>query len=148
MKAKRIISAVLIAAIFILCIWGTYRVLRWKDTVKKYTSSVTQMYETGRNLTDVVFVGSSHCYFSVYPQYFWEDMGVSVFDLAVSSQDYKSAYYQLRELLKTQNPKVVFMDVYGITYDEQQVAGNEYRNLLSMNTSINSVEHVFMDSSK
>ena len=148
MKAKRIISAVVIAAIFILCIWGTYRVLCWKDTVKKYTSSVTQMYETGRNLTDVVFVGSSHCYFSVYPQYFWEDMGVSVFDLAVSSQDYKSAYYQLKELLKTQNPKVVFMDVYGITYDEQQVAGNEYRNLLSMNTSINSVEHVLMDSSK
>ncbi len=146
MKLKRIISAIVIAAIFMISIYGIYRVLCWKDTVKEYTSSLTQLYKTDGDLTDVVFVGSSHCYFAIYPQYFWEDMGVSVFDMAVSSQDHTSAYYQLKELLKTQTPEVVFMDVYGITFDEQQVAGNEYRNLLSMRTSANSVEHVVVDS--
>ena len=146
MKVKRIISAIVIAAIFMISIYGIYRVLCWKDTVKEYTSSLTQLYKTDGDLTDVVFVGSSHCYFAIYPQYFWDDMGVSVFDMAVSSQDHTSAYYQLKELLKTQTPEVVFMDIYGITFDEQQVVGNEYRNLLSMRTSANSVEHVMVDS--
>ena len=104
MKVKRIISAIVIAAIFMISIYGIYRVLCWKDTVKEYTSSLTQLYKTDGDLTDVVFVGSSHCYFAIYPQYFWEDMGESVFDMAVSSQDHTSAYYQLKELLKTQTP--------------------------------------------
>ena len=139
---KNIILYGFIVVATVLCFAGAYRVLSWKDTSGSDLSSLSQLYNTEKDLMDVVFVGSSHCYCGIYPPYFWEDAGIAVFDLSVSAQDRISALHHLKELLKTQSPKVVFFDVYGITYAEQMVVSNEYRNMLSMRQSVNSMELV------
>jgi len=125
-----------------VCLHKIYDVLRWKDTTGGYLSSISQLYATDEDLMDLVFVGSSHCYQGIYPELLWEEKGIAGFDLAVSAQDRSSAYYQLKELLKTQRPKVVVVDIYGICYEEHLVESNVYRNYLSMKTSPNSLSHV------
>lgn len=119
-----------------------YDVLRWKDTTGGYLSSIDQLYHTDENLMDLVFVGSSHCYHGIYPELLWKENGIAAFDLAVSAQDVDSAYYQLKELLKMQHPKVVLVDIYGICYEKHLVESNVYRNYLSMKTSLNSIAHI------
>lgn len=119
-----------------------YDVLRWKDTTGDYLSSIEQLYHTDAELIDLVFAGSSHCYYGIYPELLWEERGIAAFDLAVSAQDRTSTYYQLKELLKTQHPQVVVVDIYGICYEQHLVESNVYRNYLSMKASLNSAMHV------
>lgn len=124
------------------CLYKIYGVLRWKDTTGGYLSSIDQLYNMDEDLIDAVFLGSSHCYYGIYPELLWEEKGIAGFDLAVSAQDRDSAYYQLKELLKTQHPQVVVADIYGICYESHQVESNVYRNYLSMKTSWNSISHI------
>ena len=116
-----------------------YNVLRWKDTTGEYQSSVDQLYATPEDLIDVVFVGSSHCYFGIHPAILWKEYGIAAFDMAVSAQDKDSAYHDLIELYKTQSPSVIYVDLHALSYDQHQVVANVYRNYLSLKTSSNSI---------
>lgn len=131
-RIKRICATSAFAVIVFLCIWGTYKVLKWKDTTGDYLSSVEMLKATDKDLIDVVFMGSSHAYNGFNPAYFWEDKGWACFDMAVSGQDTTSTYYYLKYLLRTQSPKVVCVDLYGIVFERHNIVGNEYRNYLSM----------------
>ncbi len=145
MKKKTLLQIIAVIGFLVAagtCITLTYNALRWKDTTGNYLSSVEQLRATDDDLVDVVFVGSSHCYCGITPSYFWNDKGWSVFDMATSGQDKDSGYYHLKNLLKTQSPKVVFVDLHALSFDKHGVEGNIYRNLLSLPFSDNSVKLV------
>lgn len=137
---KNTIRITAFIAIAVLLIFGTYKILSWKDTTGGYLSSTQQLYATEDNLIDVVFMGSSHVYCSINPSILWDTYGISAFDMAISGQDKTSTYYTLQEFLKTQSPQVVCIDAYGLLFDEHAVLGNVYRNMLSMKFSSTSNE--------
>lgn len=141
-KIIRVVAVLGFIALTVACLHKIYDILRWKDTTGGYLSSIEQLYNTDEDLIDLVFLGSSHCYCGIYPELLWEEKGIAGFDLAVSAQDRDSAYYQLKELLKTQHPQVVVVDIYGICFEKHLVESNVYRNYLSMKTSLNSVAHI------
>ena len=62
-KGIRLIAFVILMFVIVS---GVYRVFSWKDTTGGYLSSLSQLYDTPKNQMDVVFVGSSHCYCSIY----------------------------------------------------------------------------------
>lgn len=136
-KSIRLITFLLVLAGMIL---GAYQVYAWKDTSGDYLSSTQQLYHTPENTIDVAFAGSSHCYCTIYPAYLWEKSGIAAFDAATSGQDKATTYHLLVELCKTQSPKVVWVDLFGLLLDRQGFAGNVYRNMLAMKTSKNSIE--------
>ena len=136
-KGIRLLAFFLLLAVLF---FAAYRVFSWKDTSGDYLSSMQQLYHTPENTMDVVFVGSSHCYCTLYPALLWERSGIAAFDAATSGQDKDSSYHVLVELLKTQKPKVVGVDLYGLCLDKQGIEGNAYRNMLAMRTSRNSIE--------
>lgn len=142
MKWKNAIKCIVFILLAVLSIAGAYRIFKWKDTSKVYNSSIEQLKNTPKDTIDVVFTGSSHTYCGIFPAVFWEQEGYSVFDLAISGQDKYSAYYCLKELLKTQSPKVVFVDLYPFTYDKHAVEGNEHRNMMALPASVNSVKQL------
>ena len=142
MKIWNLVKCVLFLAVLGLVVSSVYNVLKWKDTTGEYLSSVEQLYATPEGLIDVVFVGSSHCYCGVYPAVLWKEYGIAAFDMSVSGQDKDSAYHDLVELYKTQNPSVIYVDLYALLFDEHAVESNVYRNYLSLNTSLNSIELV------
>lgn len=139
---NKIIKPIAFVAILSIILFLTYNVLRWKDTTGDYQSVTTQLYGTKDNLIDVVFLGSSHCYTNINPVILWDEYGYSAFDMSISGQDKDSTYYCLKELLKTQTPSVVCVDMYGLLFDEHEVEGNVYRNMLSLKTGKNSIDLV------
>lgn len=141
-KSLKIIRIIAFALLVALVVVVTYNVLAWKDTNGNYVSTTKQLYATGDNLMDVVFVGSSHCYCGIYPSELWNEHGVASFDMATSGQDRNSSYYYVRELLKTQKPKVVVVDIYSLSFERPDDIGNDYRNYLSMKPSLNSIQMV------
>ncbi len=141
-KNKRFIECILFTIVLVMVLYGVYQILRWKDTTGDYKDALQQLYNTEGNLIDVAFLGSSHCYCGIAPAVLWENSGIAAFDMSVSGQDRQSTYHALKELLKTQSPKIVCVDLYGLSFEEHGIEGNKYRNMLSMKTSRNSIELV------
>ncbi|MBQ7765272.1 MAG: hypothetical protein IJ397_00340 [Lachnospiraceae bacterium] len=139
---KKLTRAVVFGIIVIFCICHVYKILSWKDTTGAYLSATQQLYATEDGLIDLVFMGSSHCYCGINPSVLWDTYGISAFDMAISGQDKSSTYHTLKELLKTQSPKVVCIDMWGLVFEEHGVESNVYRNMLSMKTSANSIDLV------
>lgn len=139
---KKAISCVIFLALLSLTIYKVYDVLSWKDTTGGYLSSTQQLYATQEDLMDVIFVGSSHCYCAVFPEKLWSGYGIAGFNMAVSGQDKDSSFHMVKEVLKTQSPKVICVDMYGLMFDKHGVQGNVYRNMLAMKLSQNSIELV------
>ena len=139
---KKIIRGILFLSILFLILYRVYNILEWKDTSGDYLSSTTQLYSTGDELIDVVFFGSSHCYCAANPDALWREYGYAAFNMTTSGQDKQSTYYLLKEILKTQSPKVVCVELWGLTFDRHAIQGNVYRNMMAMNLSRNSIDLV------
>jgi len=142
MKVKNTAKILIFCILFLFFLNRIYDVFSWKDTAGDYTSSMETFYSLEENVVDVLFLGSSHSYCSVIPAQLWQDYGMAGFSMAISGQDLASTYYNFVEALKTQDLKVVCVDLYGCTFSGYQVDGNIYRNTLSRKLSKTSVEAV------
>lgn len=131
MKIKNTAKIFVFCALFLFLLNRIYDIFSWKDTAGNYTSSMEVFYDLDDNMVDVLFLGSSHCYCSVIPAQLWEDYGMASFNMAISGQDLAGSYYNLKEALKTQDLKVVCVDLYGCTFHGYLIEGNLYRNTLS-----------------
>ncbi len=139
---KKVIRCVAFALLIGVITVRVFDILSWKDTTDNYVSSTEMLYGTDKDLIDAVFLGSSHTYCTIYPSVMWNSRGISGFDMSVSGQDRWSAYYSLKEVLKTQSPKVVFAEMYTLLYDRAPQEWMVYRNVLSLKPSLNSKDHV------
>ena len=68
-------------------------------------------YELEDNTIDVMFLGSSSVYRTVSPMILWEDMGVTSYDYGIPSARVYMNYYFIKDVLRSQKPKVIFADV-------------------------------------
>ena len=141
-KFARIIIFIILAGI---CIAITYKVLSWKDTITTYQSSMEMLYNTPDDTMDVVFVGNSHVNIGIDPEILWRDYGYSAFDLTISGTDISGNYHIIKEMLKTQSPKLVVVDLHAASFDNITVLANVYRKFLGMRTSANSIGMVTED---
>lgn len=76
-------------------------------------------YEQPENSVDVLFLGSSRVFENVNTGFLWDEWGMASFDLAGSVQPFWNTYYYLQEALKTQHPRVIVLDVYCATMEEE-----------------------------
>lgn len=96
--------------------------------------SIQAFYEQDKNSIDVIFVGSSTIYENINTGVLWESHGLSAFDLAASMQPMWNSYYYIKECFKTQNPKLVVLDMNAVRTDAP--VGDEAKNLTAMSTAI------------
>ncbi len=74
---------------------------RWKE-----------FYELPKDSIDVLFLGSSHCYRSFDPKIFDGETGIRSMNMGSSAQTPLTSYYVLKEVLETQKPKLLVMEIY------------------------------------
>lgn len=129
---SNIIAFVLFLAVFGLGLLGLYRLFAWKDTSGVYFDTMEQVKNLEKNTVDVVFTGPSHTYCGINPNIFWDEYGISAFDMSISGMDMYCTYYYLKEFLKNQSPKVVFVEISNYAYGGHEIQGNVYRAVLSM----------------
>lgn len=71
------------------------------------------MYSQPKDSIDVVMLGSSHIHCDINTALLWEDYGISAYDYSAAEQPLWITYYYLKEICKTQKPKVAVLDLYG-----------------------------------
>lgn len=136
---KSAVRGIAFVTLVVFLIVRCYEVLSWKDTLGDYLSSTQQLYATEENRMDVLVVGSSHAYCSFSPAILWNETGVASFNMTTSGQDKNSTVHYLIEALKTQSPKVVFVELWGLTFETHAIEGNVHRNMMGMPLSENSI---------
>lgn len=137
---KRIILSIIFILILTAGLLLLYRVFSWKDTSGDYYSTFSELGTLPDDTVDVIAVGPSRVYNSFNPAILWEREGITSFCMAVSGMDQRASYYHIKELLKTQSPKVVFIEaslIYTVGYRSD---ANEYRNTIVAKPSKNNYD--------
>lgn len=105
--------------------------------------SIEGLYRLQKDSVDVIAAGDSHVLTTINPAIIWENQGVPCFTVSSEGQDIWITYYRLVEALKTQNPKLIIVDVHNAVND------NQYSNdasgvmgLLGMRLSCNKIQAV------
>ena len=119
------------------------------------TTLLGQFFQNGKNTTmdgfyyeeenslDVLFFGSSQVYCTVAPNVIWEKTGVTNYNLAQPEQPLWLTYHYIKEALKYQKPKVVFVDVLTVNIeDEYMPTANSNTNLNPLKLSLNKLEAI------
>jgi len=91
-----------------------------KNVVNAYTKSRYEgFYEQPENSIGMVFIGSSHSYCTFDPENFDSTMGTNSWQMGTPLQHYDTSFYVLKEVLKTQKPKLVVLDIYWDMLDDE-----------------------------
>lgn len=79
-------------------------------------------YQLEKNTLDYIVLGNSHSYYAVNPVYIYAHSGYRGYNLADEAQDLSFSCYWLREALKTQSPRMVFLDAGSFFYEETSMS--------------------------
>lgn len=84
------------------------------DDTNSYTRlTLHEFYQCEENI-DTLFLGTSHCFRAYDPKLYAELTGESAFSLGSSSQNIDTSYYLLKEAIKYNEVKKVYLDIYYI----------------------------------
>ena len=78
--------------------------------------SMLNLYQQPGNTVDVLVAGSSVAYSGTNTNVLWEAYGISSYDLCGAEQPFWSTYYQLKEALRLQRPKLIVLDAKAAVY--------------------------------
>lgn len=135
-KIQRIIKAIAFMLIFCVLFSGATYILRNKNEA----NIVLPFYNEPKNTLDVIFIGSSHLMCSVYPMELYDKYGIASYVFASSAQLLPQSYYQLKEALRFQNPKMIVLDISSVIYDTK-ISTTEYAHVQIDNMSFSPVKY-------
>lgn len=81
---------------------------------------IVKFYDEKPNSLDVLFIGDSNFYRGIMPTVIWKETGITSYVIASPSQTTWVAYYQLKQALEYQKPKLVILEANQI-YEKVKV---------------------------
>ena len=113
--------------IFVIILFGAYKLIEnkyseaaSKNVVNAWTKSrYDEFYALEENTVDMVFIGSSHSYCTFDPENFDSVLGTLSWQLGTPLQHYDTSLYSLKEVYKTQKPKLVVLEIYWDMLDDE-----------------------------
>jgi len=107
-NAFRIVVKLLLA---ILLIIGSFVYLD-KVFANKTVDRADGFHSLPENSLDIAVLGSSHAQYSFIPNYIYNDLGLYSYVLGTPCQPLPVSYELLKEIYKTQNPRLLVLEVY------------------------------------
>ena len=97
----------------------------FKKPVNYKLYNVTGLYAERKNSLDMVYIGGSAAFVYYSPIDAYKNYGISSYDYAVDGIQAEFYPTMVKELLKTQKPKVVVIDARAFQYREKDIEPNE-----------------------
>lgn len=112
---KKEILALLASVLVIVLVLGSVTELV-SPKRHSYGSDWGEFRMEDEDTIDVLFVGSSLTYCNIIPAIFWEETGLTGWDVTGPELTVPGAYHYLVEALKTQSPSVAFIEISAVLY--------------------------------
>ncbi len=113
LRGFRIETACFALVLFAVMAYGVY-VLTPKHVYG--VCPMLNLYRQPKNTVDVLVVGTSVAYAGVNTNVLWREYGLACYNLCSAEIPYWSSYYQLREALRCQKPKLILLDAKPVVY--------------------------------
>ena len=138
-KKRRLLWELLILALALILLAAVlFQLGYWLMPERTVFGAVWSSYlQEPENSVDVLFLGSSRAYCDVIPALIYQRTGVSSFVNGGPSQTASLTYYYLRQSLRTQSPKYVFVEASGLYFGVNE--DQSKTNVCYMPASINRV---------
>lgn len=138
---KKIIKIFIFIVLFLFLINVIGKILTpYNSRIKRWDS----FYSIPKNELDTIFLGSSHSYATYYPRMLDNLLEINSFNMASNSQQMDQLYFNLKEILKYQKPKIVFIELFSLGGNSKKNPGNwfVYDNLNGQKLSLNKIESI------
>lgn len=111
-KTKKIILEIIsfILALTVLLGVTSYLGYRYMPDRRDYGATWNMFLKEKENSIDLMFVGSSMAYCDVIPARIYENTGHTTYVLSAPYMMPDTAYYYIKEALRTQDPKVIMLE--------------------------------------
>ena len=106
----KIICFCLVFAVLLSCVNSLFKP-KWLEDRWQSSKTDVSFYDLDKNSTDVLFFGSSVTAAAVDPFLLYKEYGIASYNLGVISQTMSGSFFWVKEALKTQKPKVIFVEV-------------------------------------
>ncbi len=126
---KKIITALVLLALSFAVLWFVQRLLMPKYQKGVIEGSFTEEYYREKVPHDVIFFGDCDAYESYSPIKMYEEYGISAYIRGSGEQYICQTYYLLRDVLRTETPKVVVLSIHNLQHD---VPRNEAYNRMTL----------------
>jgi len=106
---------------------------------------ISGFYSEEENSLDMVYIGGSASFVYYAPLRAWEQNGISSYNYGNNTIQLDVYKYMIKEVLKTQKPKLIVLDARALEYRDTDMKPNEiyYRNtLMGMPFSKNKIEFI------
>lgn len=142
---KNVLSATVFIVLLFVSIFKVCGLLEHKASVEKYK----QFHEEDTTY-DVIFFGTSHTYNSILCQELWDKYNITSYNWGYDLCTIPEDYYLIQEVCNIHKPKVVVLDLYGLTEYEGKVTGGDkelhhvqYNTLPLTKLKVDSVKDIF-----
>lgn len=147
MKAKKIIKWSILIIIFIIISFIFIRVMTYIMKPSRVDlNNIAGFYGEDKNTLDMVYIGGSAAFQYYAPLRAFEQEGIASYDYASKTIQPELYKTMIKEIFKTQNPKLIVIDARCFQYREKDQPPTEaaYRNLLTgMPLSLNKIECIY-----
>lgn len=119
-KLGSLIGYVVFACILVTSLMRINRILEitWVEHDRQVSvASQDSFYETAPNSLDVLFVGTSHTYYSFSPQMLYDEYGITSHNLGTSAQPVLASRWWIEEALRYQRPKAVILETFAFPWE-------------------------------
>lgn len=147
MTTKKKITRVIIFITMFAVVFAYMQEIVKPKYLQDSTKIVEGFYALPKNSLDVAFIGSSQMFCSIQPNLLRSEYSIDAYDFGGSSQPMPATSLYLEELLKTQSPKVVCVEMCTLFYEQDTNKANEmswsYDPLHFSKEKFGSLYHVF-----
>ncbi len=142
---KSVIKKFFLLIGFLICFCLLFSMVQniLRKKIRGSSDFIHSVYSLDKNTTDVIFIGSSHAYYSISSNELWGEYGIPATVMASSSQAICNSYYLLKDILKYQKPKVVVVETFGAVFSNLYMAESRMRQVLdAMPMSLTKLEAI------
>ncbi len=113
-------SALIALVLILLAVFPGGELLEDKFSSRNFLDkqNIWGMYDLKKNSVDVCITGSSQVMSGVASPELYKEYGITAYSLGTCSQPVVGAYYQFKEFLERQNPKVLIYEPSGLFYEK------------------------------
>lgn len=114
---KGSIKLIILIGLVLTCLFVASEFLRPIDIASKDNTQekVKGFYALDENTLNVLFLGTSHSYYSLNPAILWHETGLTSYMFGGQCQPIELTYTYIVEALKTQLPEVVVLDIFALS---------------------------------
>jgi hypothetical protein len=99
-----------------ICFWLIFVLLFWwvNSAMTAERNQWKEFNDLPPNTVDVVFMGNSHSFETFQPRIINDLLPINTYLIGISGENIFISYYELREILKSQKPKMVVLETFTI----------------------------------